>query len=417
MKKKKNKKPMPTPKKAPQFVPVPQMGLNIPQKPKFDGPLPTIGLSIIVKNESKVIERMLNSVYHILDYYCVIDTGSTDGTQDIIRKFFEEKGIPGEVIDHPWVNFEDARNTAIKAVEGKCDYGFWIDADEQLVTNPNFNKEIFKRNLATCHGANVKIYYGGQNYFRMQFFKTGIGWYWYGPVHEVLVRDEENTEVAAVEGLSVLVTPDGNSWTAETQQQKYEGHAKILEDYVAKDERKDPRWLFYLAQSYRDANTPENFKKSIEWYQKRIDSGDGYWEELYFSALMIANLKSMLNYPKSEVIEGFLSCGKHNLYRVEHLLPIIAYYHAQKDYEIAYIYGLRCMQVAGRSPFPNATLFVDESAYTWKIYDLHSLSCWYSGRKADAKIVYTKLLDAIKTGVVPQDQVSRIEENKKYFLQ
>ncbi len=77
MKKKKNKNSMPTPKKAPQLVPVPQMGLNIPQKPKFDGPIPKICLNIIVKNEARVIERMLTSVYSILDYYCVVDTGST----------------------------------------------------------------------------------------------------------------------------------------------------------------------------------------------------------------------------------------------------------------------------------------------------------------------------------------------------
>lgn len=413
--KKKAKKP--TPKKVIPPMPIPQMGLNVPQQSKFDGPLPTIGLNIIVKNESKVIERMLNSVYHILDYYCVIDTGSTDGTQDIIRKFFEDKGIPGEVIDHPWVNFEDARNTAIKALEGKCDYGFWIDADEQLITHPNFNLEIFKRNLATCQGANIKIHYGGQNYFRMQFFKTGIGWYWYGPVHEVLMRKEQNTDVAAVEGLEVLVTPDGNSWTAETQQQKYEGHAKILEEYVAKDPNKDPRWVFYLAQSYRDANTPENMKKSIDWYQKRIDMGDGYWEEIYFSALMVANLKSMLSYPKTEVINSFLDCGKHNLYRIEHLIPIIAYYHSIKEYELSYIYGLRAMQASGKSPFPNATLFVDESVYTWKIYDLHAISCWYGNRKTEAKEVYLKLLDAVKKGIVPEIEIKRIEENKKYFLQ
>ena len=73
-----------------------------------------ICLSIIVKNESQVIERMLKSVTPILDFYCVIDTGSTDGTQEIIKKFFEEAGIPGKVIDHPWVNFEDARNKAVQ---------------------------------------------------------------------------------------------------------------------------------------------------------------------------------------------------------------------------------------------------------------------------------------------------------------
>ena len=106
------------------------------------GPIPsfvkpaTVSLSIIVKNEAAVIERMLKTVYPILDYYVVVDTGSTDGTQDIIRKFFEEKGIPGEVIDHPWKNFEDARNTALKAVKDKADFGFWIDADEQVTYDP-----------------------------------------------------------------------------------------------------------------------------------------------------------------------------------------------------------------------------------------------------------------------------------------
>jgi glycosyltransferase involved in cell wall biosynthesis len=405
MSKKKTKTPI---KKT--IAPIPQIGI-----PRTDGKLPTIGLSIIVKNESKVIERMLNSVYQILDYYCVIDTGSTDGTQDIIRKFFEEKGIPGEVIDHEWVNFEDARNKAIQSIEGKCDYGFWIDADEQLILQPGFNKNIFKQNLSRFDGANIKIFYGGQNYFRMQFFKTGIGWYWYGPVHEVLVRDVESA-VGAAEGLHVLVTPDGNSWTAETQQQKYEGHAKILEDYVAKDEKKDPRWVFYLAQSYRDAGTPENFEKSLKWYQERIKMKNGYWEEIYFSALMAANLKSMLGKPETEVVEAFLECGAHNIYRIEHLLPLIAFYHAKGNYEIAYIYGLRAMQAAGKSPFPNATLFIDEAAYLWRVYDLHSLSCWYSGRQEEGKQVFRKLLKPLEKGLIPADQVDRIRENKKFFI-
>ena len=149
------------------------------QKPKqpISG-LPTIGLSIIVKNESKVIERMLNTVHPILDYYCVIDTGSTDGTQDIVRKFFEEKGIPGEVIDHKWVNFQDARNTALEAVKGKTDFGFWIDADEQLTFDPGFNIMNLKMALARIDGGNVKVTYGDQNYYRMQFFRTNKPWYW-----------------------------------------------------------------------------------------------------------------------------------------------------------------------------------------------------------------------------------------------
>ena len=40
-----------------------------------------------------VIERMLESCYKYIDYWVIQDNGSTDGTQDIIQKFFDEKGI------------------------------------------------------------------------------------------------------------------------------------------------------------------------------------------------------------------------------------------------------------------------------------------------------------------------------------
>jgi glycosyltransferase involved in cell wall biosynthesis len=282
----------------------------------------TIALSIIVKNESKVIERMLNTVWPILDYYSVIDTGSTDGTQDIIRKFFESKGIPGQVIDHPWKNFEDARNTALASVKGKADFGFWIDADEQLIIDPKFNINLFKQNLSRFSGANLKVSYGSQNYYRMQFFRTESPWRWYGPVHEVLVNDAtSDLPIGEAEGLIALVTPDGNSWTSESQQQKYEGHAKILLDYVENDPKRDPRWVFYLAQSYRDAGTPENQKKAIEWYAKRASIiNEGFWEEVYWSQLMVASMKGHLQYPVEEILDEYSDNFKINLYYLDEFL-------------------------------------------------------------------------------------------------
>ena len=409
---KRKKKPQQQPqKRRPSFeIPAPQnLALDTSIKPA------TVALSIIVKNEAKVIERMLNTVWPLLDYYCVIDTGSTDGTQDIVRKFFEDKGIPGEVIDHPWKNFEDARNKAKDSIKGKADFGFWIDADEQLIISDNFNVDIFKRSLTAVEGGNVKVLYGGQNYFRMQFYKTDVNWYWYGPVHEVLICDTP-TNIGSVEGLYVLVTPDGNSWTSESQEQKYLAHAKILEDYVANDPRKDSRWLFYLAQSYRDTGTHEGREKAIEWYAKRRDiTNEGYWEECYFSALMVGQLKAANGYPEHEWTREYLECGKYNKYRTEHLLPLILYYQSKKEYDIAYMYGLRAMQMAGNSPFPKSTLFIDEQSYTWRIYDLHSISCWYSGRKDEAIQAYKLLEKQISKGIVPQEQVARLIGNKKYF--
>ena len=57
----------------------------------------TICLNMIVKNESKIIKRLFDSVYKIIDYWVIVDTGSTDETKEIIINYFKEKNIPGEL--------------------------------------------------------------------------------------------------------------------------------------------------------------------------------------------------------------------------------------------------------------------------------------------------------------------------------
>jgi glycosyltransferase involved in cell wall biosynthesis len=46
---------------------------------------------MIVKNESKIITRLFDSVISIIDCYCICDTGSTDDTINIIQNYFEKK--------------------------------------------------------------------------------------------------------------------------------------------------------------------------------------------------------------------------------------------------------------------------------------------------------------------------------------
>jgi len=101
-------------------------------------------LSMIVKNETNIIHECLNSIHPHIDYWVIIDTGSTDGTQDLIRKFFEEKGIPGELHERPWVNFGHNRSEALALCDGKGDYAWMIDADDRIIGNfkyPN-NKNL-----------------------------------------------------------------------------------------------------------------------------------------------------------------------------------------------------------------------------------------------------------------------------------
>jgi len=54
---------------------------------------------MIVKNESRVITRCLDSVLPVIDYWVIVDTGSKDGTQEIIKKHL--KNIPGKLYERP----------------------------------------------------------------------------------------------------------------------------------------------------------------------------------------------------------------------------------------------------------------------------------------------------------------------------
>ena len=72
-----------------------------------------ICLNMIVKNESSIIIRLLESVLPIIDNYIICDTGSTDNTPQIITNFFDKHNISGKIIYEPFKNFGYNRTVAI----------------------------------------------------------------------------------------------------------------------------------------------------------------------------------------------------------------------------------------------------------------------------------------------------------------
>jgi glycosyltransferase involved in cell wall biosynthesis len=76
-------------------------------------------LAMIVKNEAPNIERCLESVAPYIDYYVIADTGSSDNTKEIIKNFFDKKGIPGEILDHEWQDFGTNRSKVLRSLFGK----------------------------------------------------------------------------------------------------------------------------------------------------------------------------------------------------------------------------------------------------------------------------------------------------------
>ena len=65
----------------------------------------TISLCMIVKNEEKVLARCLDSIADLMDEIIIVDTGSSDNTKEIAKKYTDK------IYDFAWIDdFSAARN-------------------------------------------------------------------------------------------------------------------------------------------------------------------------------------------------------------------------------------------------------------------------------------------------------------------
>ncbi len=84
------------------------------------------------------------SVKPFIDYWVILDTGSSDGTQKLIKEFI--KDIPGELHERPWVNFAHNQNKALDLALNKANYCLFIDADEELQISDGLIKSVLDKN-------------------------------------------------------------------------------------------------------------------------------------------------------------------------------------------------------------------------------------------------------------------------------
>lgn len=388
-----------------------------------------LALNFICKDESPVIEKMLESAKDIVDLIVVNDTGSTDGTQQIIKNFGEKYGIPTYVFERPFDDFENSRNHAMQKLRDVVKelnwnpeqvHGFWFDCDETLVIDSKFNKAQFTKDLYM-----INTYIGQMKYTRNTFFKVSKPFRWYGPVHEFIVCDEQNITSGLAENIHVDVKMTGNSWMGDIAE-KYASHSYKLEAYINKN-RQDPRWIFYTAQSWHDAasikdNKEENeerLRRSMKYYRERVSRNDGYAEEIYYAQYRIGTIMRMLDEPWHLTHMELLKAYQIDPLRGESIKIIIDHYLQLGEWSMAYLYSKFAKTTFhGKNPYPTRLLFVDEATYVWKFAEAHAAASYYTGRMDEAKQTYQEIVNLTKTH--PQffspDDLNKINMNGQFFL-
>ncbi|MBE7186596.1 MAG: glycosyltransferase [Methylobacterium mesophilicum] len=356
----------------------------------------TVCLSMIVKNEAHVIRRCLASVRPAIDHWVVVDTGSTDGTQKIVRKAM--RGLPGEVVERPWLNFGHNRSEALALARPHGDYSLVIDADDELdlpaaFTMPELNADAYFVDIAD----------GGITYRRKQVMNNRLEWRYHGVLHEYPDCPE-----AGEAGYLPIRMVRNREGARSRDSATYAKDAEILERALATEADRFliSRYTFYLAQSYRDCGMRE---KAVEAYLRRAELG--FWDqEIFVSLLQAGRLMEAMGRDPGEILGVYRRASDSCPFRAE------AAHAAARLCRLLgrYAEGCAAAHLAMRLHAPGDGLFVEPWIYHYGLRDEFAVSAYWCGRYRDS---LDATLAALETGKVPADAQPRMLANMRFALE
>jgi glycosyltransferase involved in cell wall biosynthesis len=410
------------------------------------GSVKKICLCMIVKNESKIIERCLNSAKPIIDYISICDTGSNDGTPEIINKWCKENNIPGTVHFAPFKNFGFNRTLAMSLAQEtylEADYMLLLDADMILEVEHPFDKNSLEMDQYL-----TPQYIGQMKFWLTRLVKASLPWISVGVTHEYWDIDRSKLKEGPfscsdtrgkLNNLVINDQQDGGSRTDKFERDKrllLEG----LQDPLTPDDIKI-RYMFYLAQTYLCL---DEYEESIKWYKKRVEAG-GWVEEVFYSLLKIGLLYELLSIQVSNhyeklikeseifstvvdqsVIEKLIleeeqyfalattylqKAWEYRTCRAEPLYHLARMYRMKSEYNIGLMYALQGSAI----PFPkDDILFVDFHVYDY-LFDFEiSICANYITSKKDIGLAAQKRLESM-INQLPQNIAKAVERNSKFW--
>jgi autotransporter-associated beta strand protein len=328
------------------------------------GARPRICLAMIVRNEAHIIHEAIAAVAPSIDCWSIVDTGSTDGTQDRIRRLMAERGIPGDLHERPWRDFGHNRSEAMALAQGRADYIWVMDADDVVEGTVDFSG-------LTADGYAMR-FNDGLTYWRSQLFRDGVPWRYRGVLHEVAVCDVPHTE-ARLEGAYHIHSRRLGARNLDPH--KYARDAEILQAEVDRNPD-DARSVFYLAQSYRDAG---DFAQARTWYARRAAMG-GWDEEVSHALYQAASAMDRLGEPWPAVQDAYLRAWNSRPQRAEPLHAIACHYRKAREYPLGHLFA----RMAAEIPLPAADkLFVHADVYAWRAVDEQAVCASWLGRWAE----------------------------------
>jgi tetratricopeptide (TPR) repeat protein len=317
---------------------------------KMENNKPTLSACLIVKNEEKLIEQCLDSIKDVVDEIIIVDTGSTDNTIEIAKKW------TGKIYFHEWQNsFSEARNYSISYATG--DWILIIDADEKLEKDdvPVLRK-VLKRSEFNSIFFSVLSYLpsGISKNYSQRIFRRGKGHY-DGIVHNQLVCEGQSLAT------DIRIYHYGYNLDPEKMLKKFKRTEALLKNQVMEN----PTFGFAWMNLTRIYKCQELWDEAIKTAEEALNTRREFLDAITYQMIMYDMAYSLFSkgeYDKAEkACRDILSLYPDNL-DINFILGSISI--CKKDYQAAIRNYKKYLQISeGEQKQPEFTsLIVDTYA-------------------------------------------------------
>lgn len=243
----------------------------------------------MLKNEIDTVGITMRALARIgVSTLIAFDTGSTDGTQALMRELAVELGLNLDLFAGQFVDFATSRNELMEHANHKSHWLILLDSGEDFEFD-DAALDVLENAPADLGGYSLPIIlYPSKVVFYSLRLVRNIGvWAYEFPVHEFLHVPESVHTVNWPTGdnmPSFTITQD-RTLTGRSSPARWLRDAVVLRDYL-ESHPNNTRALFYLANTY--SNLGQN-EKALYWYLMRYAQLNGWWEERELSCVSIVN--------------------------------------------------------------------------------------------------------------------------------
>jgi len=231
--------------------------------------------TMIIKNGGPLLETVLNENLNSFDRWCILDTGSTDGTQEVIRRILKNK--KGKLYEEPFVDFKVSRNRCLELAGKTCKFTLMLDDTYAMRGDiKSFLNEV--RGDQFSDSFSLMIQSDDTEYYSNRIVKTQTELRYIHTIHEV-ITDKNNVNVTVPIDRAFIFDHRADYMEDRTNNRKQFDLQLLFKE--VEDDPDDPRALYYIAQTYGcigdEINKAKYFELRINhpvqgYFQEKIDA-------------------------------------------------------------------------------------------------------------------------------------------------